>query len=68
LASTGIPSPTAHMIWIKSSGRGRLPVCVDGMECVARLIAGSFEVYAKHYEIPNVNPNVEASSDCRKSQ
>jgi len=25
-------------------------------------------VYAKHYEIPNANPNVEASSDCRKSQ
>jgi hypothetical protein len=41
---------------------------VDGMECVARLIAGSFVVYAKHYEIPNANPNVEASSDCRKSQ
>jgi hypothetical protein len=35
-ASTGTPSSRAHMIWIRSSGRGRLPVCVVGICMSAR--------------------------------
>ena len=33
-ASTGMPSPTAHIIRTRSSGRGRLPVCVLRMRSV----------------------------------
>ena len=41
-ASSGMPSPLAHIMRIKSSGRGRLPVWVHRMRSMAIVDLGPF--------------------------